>query len=105
VFRAGVRLPSEVEAQFKEVKARWKEADVRYVGRSIPKQIPEGRVLMHNLVPFAGDRTPIGEQGFRAFTATKPLDGYVLCPCGWSGLEHYAHRKIIAAWRRKERSR
>ena len=25
----------------------------------------------------------------RAFTGTKPLDGFVPCPCGWSGLEHY----------------
>ena len=102
--KAATRSSSQtsLDQEYKRVKAMLKEADVRYVGR-IPKEIPAGRVLMHNNVAFAGDRTPIGEEGFRVFTATKPLDGFVLCPCGWSGLEHYAHTKIIAAWRRKKR--
>ena len=96
--------PTLLDQEYKRVKAMFKEAGVRYVGY-IPKEIPPGRVLMHANVAFAGDRTRIGDQGFRAFTATKPLDKFVPCPCGWSGLPHYAHARIVAAWRRTQRRR
>ena len=96
--------PTLLDQEYKRVKAMFKEAGVRYVGY-IPKEIPPGRVLMHANVAFAGDHTRIGDQGFRAFiTATKPLDKFVPCPCGWSGLPHYAHAQIVAAWRRKKRA-
>ena len=96
--------PTLLDQEYKRVKAMFKEAGARYVGY-IPKEIPPGRVLMHANVAFAGDRTRIGDQGFRAFiTATKPLDKFVPCPCGWSGLPHYAHARIVAAWRRKKRA-
>jgi hypothetical protein len=96
VARSTLKLAKSAEAKFKE-------ADVRYVGR-IPKKIPPGRVLMHNLVTLKKDR-PIGDEGFRAWTGIKPLEGFVPCPCGWSGLPHYAHPDVVSAWRRLKRER
>jgi len=85
VIRTGTRSTSELQAElFKELKARWKEVDARYLpGGHVPREVPAGRVLIHN-----SERS--GTTGFCAFTGTKPLDGFVPCPCGWSGLEHYA---------------
>ena len=90
VIRTGTRSPSELQAElFKELKARWKEVDARYLpGGHVPREIPAGRVLIHN-----SERS--GTRGFRAFTGTKPLDGFVPCPCGWSRLEHYAHADYV----------
>ena len=68
---------------------------VRYVpGGNIPNEIPAGQVLMHNDIRHE-KTTPAGDRGFRAWFAAKPLDGFVPCPCGWSGLKHYAHSDYV----------
>jgi hypothetical protein len=62
--------------------------DVEYVrGLTIPKTIPEGRVLVHNHIRHSV-RTRCGIRGFRAWT--QPLSERLeQCDCGWSGLPHY----------------
>jgi len=61
---------------------------------SIPRRITSGRVLMHNHVKHT-PKTPCHYNGFRAWTDIKPPDGFVECPCGWSGLTHYARRNHV----------
>lgn len=60
-----------------------------------PKSVPAGRVLCHNHVAHTVDHAP-GMNGFRAWTADKPPDGFKQCPCGWSGLLHYAHGELFS---------
>jgi hypothetical protein len=64
----------------------------------MPKKIPPGRVIAHNHI-LHGPDWPIGINGFRAWTASQPHADFVLCPCGWSGLEHYAHRGFVEEYR------
>jgi hypothetical protein len=61
---------------------------------TLPKSVREGRVLMHNHLRHKID-TPCDVNGFHAWTDTKPLPDFVPCPCGWSGLPHYAHRDYV----------
>lgn len=65
---------------------------------ALPKAIGAGRVLCHNNVVHTVDM-PHGLNGFRAFTcgADEKPKGFVKCPCGWSGLPHYAHRGHVKA--------
>jgi hypothetical protein len=49
---------------------------------------------MHNHVQHSLD-TPCGVNGFRAWTDTEPPSEFMKCPCGWSGLPHYAHRDHV----------
>jgi hypothetical protein len=73
---------------------------MRYInGDSVPKSVGAGRVLCHNHVQHKVD-TPCGVNGFRGWTDTKPPPKFVKCPCGWSGLPHYAHREHVKAARR-----
>jgi hypothetical protein len=73
---------------------------LRYVnGGTLPKSVGRGRVLMHSHVIHSPDMV-CGTNGFRGWTDTRPPAGFVLCPCGWAGLEHYAHRDHVAAYRR-----
>jgi hypothetical protein len=68
----------------------------RYVGHRLPKTVPPGRVLCHNHITH-GLNWPSGVNGFRAWYAVKPYPGFLLCPCGWAGLRHYAskdHAKV-----------
>jgi hypothetical protein len=65
---------------------------VKYV-KTIPRELPEGMVLVHNHVRPA--RRP-GVRGFRAWTQ-KLDDGLEVCPCDWAGadlhgLVHYRVR-------------
>jgi hypothetical protein len=72
----------------------------RYVrGFTVPKNIPQGRVLMHNHV-IHGQYWPCGINGFRAWTDIKPTPGFVLCPCGYADLKHYALEPFVAAYRK-----
>jgi hypothetical protein len=73
--------------------------DMRYLSR-IPKNIPPGRVIAHNNI-LHGPNWPTGPHGFRAWTwtASKEHADFVLCPCGWSGLEHYAHKDAVDYFR------
>ena len=72
----------------------------RYVnGETVPKSVPKGRVLVHNHV-IHGTHWPCGVNGFRAWTSTKPPPGFVPCPCGYAGLEHYAWAEFVKAYRK-----
>jgi hypothetical protein len=65
-------------------------SNLRYVrGLTVPKTIGTGRKLMHNDVRHTANM-PTGVNGFRAWTDTKVPAGFIRCPCGWSGLPHYA---------------
>ena len=86
----------------------------RYVSSMrVPKSVAAGRVLCHNHIRHTVDM-PCGVNAFRAWTDNKPPSGFVECPCGWSGLPHYAHRdhvkvyrqgyKMPTDWRRLERT-
>ena len=54
---------------------------------TVPKEIPAGRVLVHNHVKHT-TRTRSSVRGFRAWTQ-KLSDRLAPCKCGWSGLPHY----------------
>ena len=70
---------------------------MRYLSR-IPKKIPKGRVIAHNHV-IHGPDWPAGINGFRfwSWPADEMCehDHFVLCPCGWSGLEHHAWADFV----------
>ena len=68
---------------------------MRYL-RRIPKSVGRGRVLMHNHIRHSIDM-PCGVNGFRAWRDTTPPPGFVKCPCGWSGLPHYAAYSHVEA--------
>jgi hypothetical protein len=54
----------------------------------IPKEVPEGRVLMHNNVR---PTTRLGSGGFRAWLDDHVPGNFARCDCGWApGLVHYA---------------
>jgi hypothetical protein len=69
----------------------------RYIDGRVPKSVGSNRVLMHNHV-IHGPNWPTGPNGFRAWTDTKPYPGFVLCPCGWAGLKHYADKGHVEAY-------
>lgn len=63
---------------------------VRYL-TGIPKEIPEGLVIVHNFRPSTPDQG-IRVNGFRAFLARFESDEEMgpPCDCGWrDGVEHY----------------
>jgi hypothetical protein len=49
----------------------------------VPKTLPTGRVLVHNLVCHDANTMP-GTYGFRAWLDI-PRHDYVICSCGWAG--------------------
>ena len=53
--------------------------------QSMPTEIPRGQVLVHN---SARPTRHLGARGFRAWLQVS-VHGLELCPCDWSGLEHY----------------
>jgi hypothetical protein len=64
--------------------------EMRYLA-GVPKQVPSGRVVVHNHVRPA---RRLGERGFRAWTQL-PDESLVVCDCGWALhlTEHYrVHR-------------
>jgi hypothetical protein len=65
---------------------------MRYVYFRIPKSVGPGRVLCHNHVKHTSN-------DFRAWTDAEPPPNFVKCPCGWSGLPHYAKNFAIAGRR------
>jgi hypothetical protein len=67
---------------------------------TVPKSIGPGRKLMHNHIIHTIDM-PCGVNGFRCWTDTKVPAGFVRCPCGWSGLPHYAARGHVKATKGK----
>jgi hypothetical protein len=73
----------------------------RRISASMPRTIPKGRVLAHNHIMHTA-WMPNGLNGFPCWT--MPEDNihksFVPCPCGWSGLPHYAHRDHVAAVRK-----
>ena len=63
-----------------DITLRIKEVDMRYIN-SIPRKLPEGRVLVHNRVRPA---RPLGTGGFRAWTQIKD-DTIEPCRCNFAG--------------------
>jgi hypothetical protein len=66
--------------------------------KAIPRELPDGMVLVHNHVRPA---RRIGTRGFRAWTS-KLDDSLVVCPCDWAGadlhgLVHYRVRNRAGA--------
>ena len=58
----------------------------------IPKEVPEGRVLMHNHVR---PTTRLGSTGFRAWLDDHVPDNFARCDCNWApGLVHYARADV-----------
>ncbi len=53
---------------------------------------------MHNHV-IHGTHWPSGINGFRAWTDDKTPPGFVLCPCGYAGLQHYARKDHVEYYR------
>jgi hypothetical protein len=53
---------------------------------------------MHNDVSH-GPNWTTGPNGFRAWTDDNAPEGFVPCPCGWAGLQHYAPESHVQAYR------
>ena len=58
--------------------------------RALPKQIPVGKLLVHNNV---SPSLRLGARGFRAWLATDP-EGLEVCPCNWAAElgQHYRRK-------------
>jgi hypothetical protein len=64
-------------------------------GGTLPRKIKSGYVLCHNHVMHTL-AIPSGVNGFGAwFSPDGPPTGFIRCPCGWSGLLHYAFRDHV----------
>jgi hypothetical protein len=98
-------MASASELSWKEevrrIRQLMKDCRVRYVSH-IPKKIAPDRVLMHNHVRHERGQQ-VGVNGFRAWTAIEPYPGFAPCPCGWSGLEHYAMKSYVKNFALKDR--
>ena len=69
--------------QAKKIAEQMNKDGVCYVTAIPRKELPEGRVLVHNRVtPYA----KIGTKGFRAWTQFK-TDRLVRCHCDWAGVD------------------
>lgn len=78
----------------------------RYVSLlAVPKSVGPGRVLCHNDVWHTVDM-PNGLNGFRAWTCDKAElpKRFIKCPCGWSGLPHYALAAHVKATKGKAKT-
>jgi len=58
-------------------------------GGSVPQATRSGWTLCHNHVRHTAN-TRCGVNGFRAWWVKVPPEHFVPCPCGWSGLPHFA---------------
>lgn len=68
-----------------------KPTGMRYL-TYVPKQVPDARIVVHNLTETAYyEGCVLGEGGFRAWTEPVGDRTRVSCPCGWAPLlpEHY----------------
>ena len=74
----------------KEMAAYNKANQVRlWRAWSVPKKVPEGRVIVHNRVHAVYvDQLP-GINGFQVWTQLPDPKELIECNCGWSGLPHY----------------
>jgi hypothetical protein len=59
--------------------------------RGVPKTIPEGLILVHN-VTWPGPGTPMGLNGFRIFLAEPASESFVPCSCAYTELPHFRTR-------------
>lgn len=67
-------------------------------GGTVPKKIPDGMLLHHNHV-MHGPGWSCGINGFHAWFSPHRFKGFILCPCGWVPLKHYALRGYVKAIR------
>ena len=56
------------------------KTDLTYLS-TVPRQVPEGRIVVHNHVRPAKQ---LGDRGFRAWTEAADTPLRVPCPCGWA---------------------
>jgi hypothetical protein len=77
----------------------------RYIrGGTVPRTIPAGKILVHNRVIHGSD-WHCGANGFRCWTLNKSSSRrWRVCPCGWSGLKHYASPEHVK-YQRSARAR
>jgi hypothetical protein len=69
--------------QVKKIADQMNKDGVCYVTAIPRKELPEGRVLVHNRVtPYS----KIGANGFRAWTRFK-TNTLVQCQCDWAGVD------------------
>jgi hypothetical protein len=72
------------------------QAMAAYVkGFTVPKEIPKGKVLVHNQVAHT-TRSRTAVNGFRAWFQDRTED-IEPCKCGWAGLPHYRVKGIPIA--------
>jgi hypothetical protein len=85
-----------------EMDAYFEATGWRYVNARMPRKIPAGRVLVHNHVRHTESMLN-GANGFRCWTMLKGKQApdFVPCPCGWSGLPHYATAGHVKATKGK----
>ncbi len=60
----------------------------------VPTETREGKFLCHNHVAH-GKTTKPGKNGFRAWWVKEVPPHFAACPCGWSGLPHYANAEHV----------
>jgi hypothetical protein len=104
-FRQPAKEHRTLEAVDRELFNRWskdKRAAVSSHG-GLPKTIKPGRFLHHNHIMHTVDMSN-GVNGFRCWTNSFVSNGFAKCPCGWSGLPHYALKEHIKATKGKAKT-
>ena len=68
------------------MRRRAAKIDLRYVpGGCVPRNVRDGRLLVHNFVPTEEQATAIGYGGFRAFTVLESTRrDWRRCYCGFA---------------------
>jgi hypothetical protein len=61
---------------------------------TIPRVLPAGSVLVHNVLPQSPNQQPDGAWGFRAWLASPDVPRLKRCACGWAPTlgEHFSTR-------------
>ena len=100
--RAGTPKPdvSTVEA-FKQVvlKAKTVAIPARKNTSKVSPRASRAEGCSRTTTSYTAPTGPAVSTGFRAWTDAKRPAGFVLCPCRWSGLRHYAARRFVEAYR------
>lgn len=85
-----VRLTGKQLAKLRDVLTEISGAGQYLQGNTLPKEIRQGHVLVHNrITPTKTQKT--GVNGFRAWWVDENHmpPHLVPCKCGWAGLKHY----------------
>jgi hypothetical protein len=90
--RVAAQLGHRIRRIRQSAAAKRKPGEPEYVDR-VPKEVPTGKVLVHNHVR---PRKTLGLGGFRAWLA-KPEAIYEECPCDWAP-QVGTHYRVRRAW-------